>query len=114
SRPAGGGDTGRAPPRRVPDRTARPSLPVEPARVRDHPGARAVHRETTMATVRIGTFNVENLFERPRAMAGPLTGGNAVLAAHARVNDLLAEEAYGPEVRAEVLEHLGTLGLLRS
>ncbi|MFI2703763.1 endonuclease/exonuclease/phosphatase family protein [Cellulosimicrobium composti] len=73
-----------------------------------------MHRETTMATVRIGTFNVENLFERPRAMAGPLTGGNAVLAAHARVNALLAEETYGPEVRAEILEHLGTLGLLRS
>ncbi|MGO3814466.1 MAG: hypothetical protein ACTJHV_06680, partial [Cellulosimicrobium funkei] len=59
-----------------------------------------------MATVRIGTFNVENLFERPRAMAGPLTAGNAALAAHARVNALIAEERYGPDVRAEILEHL--------
>ncbi len=67
-----------------------------------------------MARFRIGTFNVENLFERPRAMAGPLTGGNAVLAAHARVNALLAEEQYGPGVRAEILQHLETLGLLRS
>ncbi|QJW36775.1 endonuclease/exonuclease/phosphatase family protein [Cellulosimicrobium protaetiae] len=67
-----------------------------------------------MARFRIGTFNVENLFERPRAMAGPLTGGNAVLAAHARVNALIAEEQYGPDVRAEILEHLETLGLLRS
>ncbi|MGN7701298.1 endonuclease/exonuclease/phosphatase family protein [Cellulosimicrobium sp. 22601] len=67
-----------------------------------------------MARFRIGTFNVENLFERPRAMAGPLTGGNAVLAAHARVNALIAEERYGPDVRAEILEHLETLGLLRS
>lgn len=67
-----------------------------------------------MARFRIGTFNVENLFERPRAMAGPLTGGNAVLAAHARVNALIAEEQYGPGVRAEILEHLETLGLLRS
>ena len=67
-----------------------------------------------MATVRIGTFNVENLFERPRAMAGPLTAGNAVLAAHARVNTLIAEERYGPDVRAEILEHLETLGLLRA
>ncbi len=67
-----------------------------------------------MARFRIGTFNVENLFERPRAMAGPLTGGNAVLAAHARVNAFLAEEQYGPGVRAEILQHLETLGLLRS
>ena len=67
-----------------------------------------------MATVRIGTFNVENLFERPRAMAGPLTAGNAALAAHARVNALIAEERYGPDVRAEILEHLETLGLLRA
>lgn len=67
-----------------------------------------------MARFRIGTFNVENLFERPRAMAGPLTGGNAVLAAHARVNALIAEEQYGPDVRAEILQHLETLGLLRS
>ncbi|MGM7421034.1 endonuclease/exonuclease/phosphatase family protein [Cellulosimicrobium sp. CpK407] len=67
-----------------------------------------------MARFRIGTFNVENLFERPRAMAGPLTGGNAVLAAHARVNALIAEERYGPDVRAEILQHLETLGLLRS
>lgn len=67
-----------------------------------------------MARFRIGTFNVENLFERPRAMAGPLTGGNAVLAAHAQVNALIAEEQYGPDVRAEILQHLETLGLLRS
>jgi endonuclease/exonuclease/phosphatase family metal-dependent hydrolase len=67
-----------------------------------------------MARFRIGTFNVENLFERPRAMAGPLTGGNAVLAAHARVNALIGEEQYGPDVRAEILRHLETLGLLRS
>lgn len=67
-----------------------------------------------MARFRIGTFNVENLFERPRAMAGPLTGGNPVLAAHARVNALVAEEQYGPDVRAEILQHLETLGLLRS
>ncbi|KON72780.1 hypothetical protein M768_19505 [Cellulosimicrobium cellulans F16] len=67
-----------------------------------------------MARFRIGTFNVENLFERPRAMAGPLTGGNAILAAHARVNALIAEEQYGPDVRAEILQHLETLGLLRS
>ena len=67
-----------------------------------------------MARFRIGTFNVENLFERPRAMAGPLTGGNPLLAAHARVNALVAEEQYGPDVRAEILQHLETLGLLRS
>jgi len=68
-----------------------------------------------MATIRVGTYNVENLFERPRAMAGPLTGGgNLTLEAHARVNALLDEERYGPEVRAEILRHLGTLGLLRS
>lgn len=65
--------------------------------------------------VRVGAYNVENLFERPRAMHGPMSGGgNEVLAAHARVNALLGEEVYTDAVRAEVLEHLETLGLLRS
>ncbi|MCB7137474.1 endonuclease/exonuclease/phosphatase family protein [Cellulosimicrobium marinum] len=65
--------------------------------------------------LRVGAFNVENLFERPRAMRGPMdAGGNDVLAAHARVNALLAREEYTDAVRSEVLGHLETLGLLRS
>ncbi|MBD5787438.1 endonuclease/exonuclease/phosphatase family protein [Cellulosimicrobium terreum] len=65
--------------------------------------------------MRVGTFNVENLFERPRAMSGPLEpGGNAALAAHARLGALLDAKEYTPAVRAEILEHLDTLGLLRA
>ncbi|MBD8077782.1 endonuclease/exonuclease/phosphatase family protein [Cellulosimicrobium arenosum] len=65
--------------------------------------------------MRVGTFNVENLFERPRAMSGQIgAGGSTVLDAHARLGGLLEEELYTPDVREQILAHLATLGLLRS
>lgn len=68
-----------------------------------------------MSRVRVASLNVENLFERPRAMSGPMTpAGNPVLEAHARLNTLLRADVYTAPVKAEILTHLGTLGLLRS
>lgn len=68
-----------------------------------------------MSRIRIGSFNVENLFERPKAMSQPMTaGGNPVLDAHARVNTLLRLTEYTADVKAEILQHLATLGLERS
>jgi len=68
-----------------------------------------------MATVRIAGLNVENLFERPKAMAGQMkVTGNRVLNAHARLNSLIGEEEYTETIKAEMLDCLATLGLLRS
>ncbi len=66
-------------------------------------------------SIRIAAYNVENLFDRPKAMSGPMTSaGNPVLNAHARVNALIQEEIYTPAIKAEILEHLKTLKLLKS
>ena len=68
-----------------------------------------------MARVRVAALNVENLFERPKAMGQPMsTGGNPILDAHARLNTLLRDDEYTVEAKAEILEHLRTLGLERS
>ncbi|HYI24973.1 MAG TPA: endonuclease/exonuclease/phosphatase family protein [Thermomicrobiales bacterium] len=68
-----------------------------------------------MCATRIAALNVENLFDRPKAMAGLMTGeGNPILAAHARVNSLFGEETYTETVRASILEQLEILGLLAS
>ncbi|WP_329792705.1 endonuclease/exonuclease/phosphatase family protein [Lentzea sp. DG1S-22] len=67
-----------------------------------------------MSTTRIGSFNVENMFERPKVMGRNATEHAApVLAAHARFNELIAAETYTPEVKEELKEHLATLQLLR-
>ncbi|RBO88303.1 endonuclease/exonuclease/phosphatase family protein [Nocardia puris] len=62
--------------------------------------------------LRIGTFNVENLFDRPRAMGRE--PNPEVLAAHARFGAAIAEVEYAERVRREILECLEILGLLRS
>lgn len=68
-----------------------------------------------MSTTRIGSFNVENMFERPKVMGRNATRHAApILAAHARFNELIAAETYAPEVKEELKEHLATLQLLRS
>ena len=68
-----------------------------------------------MPRIRIATFNVENLFERPRAMSGRMhVDGNPVLDAHARVNELFAAETYTDAVKDQILDLLDRLGLLRS
>ncbi len=68
-----------------------------------------------MAITRLASFNVENMFDRPRAMSRDGSQqAPAVLAAHARVNQLIALEVYDDATKAELLEQLEVLGLLRS
>ena len=51
--------------------------------------------------IRIASYNVENLFSRPRAMNQPEVIAAAVLRAHARVNELFASaRAYAKRRRA--------------
>lgn len=64
-------------------------------------------------SIRIAAYNVENLFSRPRAMNQPEPVAAAVLRAHARVNDLFEREVYTPDVKAEILQLLRELRLLR-
>ena len=64
-------------------------------------------------SVRIASYNVENLFSRPRAMNQPEAVAAAVLRAHARVNELFELEVYTPEVKAEILVLLAQLKLLK-
>jgi endonuclease/exonuclease/phosphatase family metal-dependent hydrolase len=65
--------------------------------------------------VRIGSFNVENLFDRAKVLRrGSWPAGRPVLAAHARFNEVAQRETYSDEDRAELLRLLGELGLLRS
>ncbi len=68
-----------------------------------------------MSRIRVAALNVENLFDRPKAMSQPMsTQGNPILAAHARLNALVGEEIYTDQIKAEILQHLATLGLERS
>jgi len=64
-----------------------------------------------MATFRIASFNVENPFERPRAMAfSDWDLGRPILERHARVNDLLNQPA-SAAYKAEIATLLTELGL---
>jgi endonuclease/exonuclease/phosphatase family metal-dependent hydrolase len=68
-----------------------------------------------MPITRLASFNVENMFARPKAMSRVVAEQSpAVLAAHARFNELVGREVYDDEVKAELVEQLSTLGLLRS
>jgi endonuclease/exonuclease/phosphatase family metal-dependent hydrolase len=66
--------------------------------------------------MRLASFNVENLFARPKAMdetQGDAATRREVLAAHARISDLFERSSYAG-VEDEILAQLGVLGLLRS
>lgn len=64
-------------------------------------------------SIRIGAFNVENLFDRPKIMAHvPMTSGNVVLDAYARLGELLQKPEYDAAVKAGILEQLELLDLL--
>ncbi|KAA1418332.1 endonuclease/exonuclease/phosphatase family protein [Mumia zhuanghuii] len=66
--------------------------------------------------MRLASFNVENLFARPKAMAedqGTSAARKKVLAAHARLAALLDRESYAG-VEDDILTQLGVLGLLTS
>lgn len=66
--------------------------------------------------MRLASFNVENLFARPKAMAegeGDSAARKKVLAAHARLSTLLDRHSYAG-VEDDILALLDTLGVLRS
>jgi endonuclease/exonuclease/phosphatase family metal-dependent hydrolase len=62
--------------------------------------------------VRIATFNVENLFERAKALnQQSWAQGKPVLEKHARLNDLLNLPVYSPDDKAEIRKLLIEFGL---
>jgi endonuclease/exonuclease/phosphatase family metal-dependent hydrolase len=68
-----------------------------------------------VASTRLASFNVENMFDRPKAMSRDgASQAPEVLAAHARVNQLIAREVYDEATKVEILDQLKILGLLRA
>jgi len=67
-----------------------------------------------MSALRIGAFNVENLFDRPKAMGAAVDDASTILDAHSRLNVLLQEPEYTEAIRRGILEQLEVLGLLNS
>src|SRR4051812_26242236 len=61
--------------------------------------------------MRIASFNVENLFDRARALALDDQAAKPVLEAQAELNRLFAQAAYSPADKARILELLTELGL---
>jgi predicted extracellular nuclease len=63
-------------------------------------------------SVRIASFNVENLFERAKALNQKTWAqGKPVLEKHARLNDLLNLPVYSPDDKAEIRKLLVDFGL---
>lgn len=63
-------------------------------------------------TFRIASYNVENLFERPRAMnLSTWAEGKPILEQHARINQLLNQATYAAADKAEIVDLLTKLGL---
>src|ERR1700754_688356 len=66
-------------------------------------------------TIRIASFNVENLFDRPKVMnESTLAEPNELLDAYATLNALLQEPTYTPNIKQGILDELAKLGLLKS
>jgi endonuclease/exonuclease/phosphatase family metal-dependent hydrolase len=62
--------------------------------------------------VRIASYNVENLFNRARALDQKTWAeGRPVLEAYQRASQLLEERVYTPQVQHDILRELGRLGL---
>ncbi|MCJ7443795.1 MAG: hypothetical protein MUO26_04575 [Methanotrichaceae archaeon] len=63
--------------------------------------------------IRLATFNVENLFDRPVAMNFPKwSKGQPILDAYNKLNTLLNKEVYTEADKQDILELLKTYGLL--
>jgi endonuclease/exonuclease/phosphatase family metal-dependent hydrolase len=62
--------------------------------------------------MRIASYNVENLFDRAKALALPTwADGRVILEQHARINELFNEPVYTPAIKTEILAILTALGL---
>jgi hypothetical protein len=60
------------------------------------------------STFRIASYNVENLFERPRAMnLATWAEGKPILEQHARINELLNQAQYSAADKVEILDLSG-------
>src|SRR3954464_8667819 len=67
------------------------------------------------SAVRIASFNVENLFQRARALdPSDWQTGRPVLERQARVNTVLGQPEYSDEDKAEIVVLLDALGLSAS
>src|SRR4051794_5453434 len=66
-----------------------------------------------MASTRLASFNVENMFDGQAMSRDGANQAPDVLAAHARVNQLIARDVYDA-TKVEILDQLKILGLLRS
>jgi endonuclease/exonuclease/phosphatase family metal-dependent hydrolase len=65
--------------------------------------------------MRLAAFNVENLFDRPRVMdLGSWREGKPILAAYAKLNQLLGELNYTPARKQRMVKLLVELGLEKS
>jgi endonuclease/exonuclease/phosphatase family metal-dependent hydrolase len=65
--------------------------------------------------MRIAAFNVQNLFDRAKALNGSnWADGRPVLAAYARLNELLQADPYTSEDKQRIIRLMERLGLLRS
>lgn len=65
--------------------------------------------------IRIASFNVENLFDRPKIMnESTLAQPNELLDAYAILNALIQEPVYTPAIKQAILGELTKLGLLKS
>lgn len=65
--------------------------------------------------MRIASYNVENLFDRPRVLKRESwSEGRPVLAAYARLTEVLQRDPYTEDDKAAILEALAELRLLRS
>ena len=62
-------------------------------------------------TVRFASFNVENLFARPRAFNQTTWAqGQPILNAHAEFNALIEQSAYSPADKARMIQLPGLVG----
>lgn len=62
--------------------------------------------------VRIASYNVENLFARPKALdVADWSTGRPILAAYEEVNELLTRAVYTPEIKARIVELLVQLDI---
>jgi len=62
--------------------------------------------------VRIGAFNLENLFDRAKALnLGSWSEGKPILDAYARLNALFAKATYSPADKKKIVDGLTALGL---